>query len=131
MPTFDVLQKMKGDQLLQKLNPYAVVFCLYGLSALLSYVLTMGHPHQEYYSVATAYLFGFFYLPGSFASCFHVLGINEIVGLSMLIAYWPVSIFLTYQYIKNRKLKWLIPLTLIIILPAIKIGESFINTMSV
>ncbi|CAA6677252.1 Unannotated [Lentimonas sp. CC4] len=122
---------MKGDHLLQKLNPYAVVFCLYGLSVLLSYVITMGHPHHEYYSAATAYLFGFFYLPGSFASCFSALGINKIIGLSMLIAYWPANIFLTYKYIKNRELKWLLPLILIIILPAIKIGECFINTMSV
>ncbi len=49
----------------------------------------------------------------------------------MLIAYWPMSIFLTYKYIKKRNLKWFIPLTLIIVVPALKIGDTFIATMSI
>ncbi len=100
------------------------------LSALLS-ILVIDEPHREYYSASVAYLFGFFYLPLAFVKCFVALGINEIIGIVMLIAYWPMSIFLTYKYIKKRNLKWFIPLTLIIVVPALKIGDTFIATMSI
>ncbi|MDQ8196445.1 hypothetical protein QEH59_18595 [Coraliomargarita sp. SDUM461004] len=122
---------MNKDHIAHKFAPYAVIILLYGCSALLSFIVVSEHPHKEYYSIIGAYLFGFFYLPVAFGHYLAELGINKEIGIGFILAYWPMSIFLKYKYIKKRSLLWLVPLALVIILPALKIGEYFIATMSI
>ena len=122
---------MKPDHIAHRFKPYLVIFLLYVCSALLSFIVVLEHPHKEYYSILGAYLFGFFYLPVSLAYYLTDMGIYKGIVIGVMIAYWPASIFLKYKYITKKSLLWLVPLALVVILPALKIGDYFIASMSI
>lgn len=126
---------MISDRQLQKMNPFAVIFVLYLLSALLSCVCNLTSYESDFYNAWSAYLLGILYLPLSLTYLFSQLGtpsiLEQIIVVIILVFYWPVSLFLKYRYIKTRKTKWLFPVVIIILLPAIKIAQAFAISMSV
>ena len=110
---------------------FLILIGIYALSSVLSVVFdsTEKTNFGDYSVIVAYYALGFFFLPISISKI--LLPIHDIFSIVSLIAYWPVLITLIVLYLKFRKWVYLLPIIVLIILPAFKIAEVFVGAMSV